>query len=140
LLAVNSYLRVNSASKILKVIAKTICLLKSMKWWCPLGKFSVKGKLRAQTISSQTLLTPFCLSLCFLLKSLKFSNSSINLLSCHCRSHQSQSSKRLKSFKTGKFLWTTIIPYNLTNFLSSTNPLRKEMRHPHLKTITNPKY
>jgi hypothetical protein len=138
LLAVSSYLRVNSASKILKVIAKTICLLKSMKWWCPQGKFSAKVKLRAQTISSQILLMPFCLSLCFLLKSLKFSNSSISLLSCPYRSHQSLSSKRLKSFKMGK--QTIIIPYNLTNFLSSTNPLRKGMRHPHLKTITNPKY
>jgi hypothetical protein len=140
LLAVSSYLRVSSASKILKVIAKTICLLKSMKWWCPLGKFSAKGKLRALTINSQTLSMPFCLSLCFLLKSLKFSNSSINLLLCLCKSLQSLSSKRLKSFKTGKLLWTTIIPYNLTNFLSSINPIRKEMRHPHLKTITNPKY
>jgi hypothetical protein len=140
LLAVSSYLKASSASKISKVIAKTICLLKSMKWWCPQGKFSAKGKLRAQTISSQTLLMPFCLSLCFLLKSLKFNNSSISLLSCRCKSHQSLSLKRLKSFKTGKFLWTTTIPYNQTNFLSSINPLRKGMRHPHLKTITNPKY
>ena len=37
-------------------------------------------------------------------------------------------------------LQITIIPYNLTNFLLSTNPIREEMKLFRLKTITNPKY